>query len=151
MDRHRIQNHPGETHNLYHQVYQELLEHKKRLRKVNSKLSSNDFKHSLIVDPAGADLSKTYESGLDKVNAGNSLYDLLREQSENIKKMTTELDQAKQAIVVQKTINRAKLLLMQQLNYDEAQAHRVLQKQAMDQKVNLAKMAELVVKASHGQ
>ncbi|MEP0177003.1 MAG: ANTAR domain-containing protein [Paraglaciecola sp.] len=65
-----------------------------------------------------------------------------------MKKITNELELALQAIAEQKTINRAKLLLMQQLNYNESQAHRALQKQAMDQKVSLAEMSGLVIKAS---
>ncbi|MEP4099842.1 ANTAR domain-containing protein, partial [Paraglaciecola sp.] len=62
-----------------------------------------------------------------------------------------ELELAKQAIAEQKTINRAKLLLMQQLNYNESQAHRALQKQAMDQKINLAEMAGLIIKVASGK
>ena len=104
----------------------------------------------MVLDISGDNIPKTYNSQLSDL-ADNSLYDLLREQSENIKKMTTELEQAKHAITEQKTINRAKLLLMQQLNYNESQAHRALQKQAMDQKINLAKMADLVVKAASGK
>ncbi|MEP1868051.1 MAG: ANTAR domain-containing protein [Paraglaciecola sp.] len=65
-----------------------------------------------------------------------------------MKKITNELELALQAIAEQKTINRAKLLFMQQLKYNESQAHRTLQKQAMDQKVSLAEMAGLVIKAS---
>lgn len=129
------------------QVNQELVEHKRQLKKLNSKSLSEQFTLNMLIAPSDSDIFSGYPTSPSPVG-DNSLNDLLREQSENIKKMATELEQAKLAIAEQKTINRAKLLLMQQLNYNESQAHRALQKQAMDQKVSLAEMAKLVIIAS---
>ncbi|MEP2653872.1 MAG: nitrate- and nitrite sensing domain-containing protein [Paraglaciecola sp.] len=133
------------------QADKELLEHKKRVKKLRPKSTlSPELTLDMVLDISADNIPKAYNSQLNDL-ADNSLYDLLREQSENIKKMTNELELAKQVIAEQKTINRAKLLLMQQLNYNESQAHRALQKQAMDKKVSLAEMASLIIKASGGK
>lgn len=132
-------------------VDDELLEHKKRLRKVDGVMPSDESALSILFDSSHPSLSQTPGSKLENVSTNRSFYDLLHEQSEHIKQMAAELDQAKQAIVDQKRIDRAKLLLMQQLNYSEAQSHRALQKQAMDQKASLAEMAELIIKAAKGK
>ncbi|MEP1552303.1 MAG: nitrate- and nitrite sensing domain-containing protein [Paraglaciecola sp.] len=133
------------------QADKELLEHKKRVKKLGPKSPlSPELTLDMVLNISADNIPKTYNSQLNDL-ADNSLYDLLREQSENIKKMTSELELAKQAIAEQKTINRAKLLLMQQLKYNESQAHRALQKQAMDQKVSLAEMAGLIIKVTSGK
>lgn len=133
------------------EVENELLEHKKRLKKADNISLTEESALSILFDTTAADLSEQAESKLENKANNRSIYHLLREQSEHIKQMTSELEQAKQAIVEQKKIDRAKLLLMQQLNYTEAQSHRTLQKQAMDQKVSLVEMAELVIKAGKGK
>ncbi|MEP4100507.1 nitrate- and nitrite sensing domain-containing protein, partial [Paraglaciecola sp.] len=102
------------------QADKELLEHKKRVKKLRPKSTlSPELTLDMVLDISADNIPKAYNSQLNDL-ADNSLYDLLREQSENIKKMTNELELAKQAIAEQKTINRAKLLLMQQLNYNES-------------------------------
>jgi hypothetical protein len=74
-----------------------------------------------------------------------SIYDLLIGQSENIRQMNQELDDAKQALVEYKSISRAKSLLMQQNNMTEEQAHREMQKSAMDNNIKVAELAILLI------
>ncbi|MBL4630060.1 MAG: nitrate- and nitrite sensing domain-containing protein [Paraglaciecola sp.] len=133
------------------EVNDELFEHKKRLKKVDKLPVSEESALSLFFDAPVEHSSHEAESKLRSVAANRSFYDLLRDQSEHIKQMSSELDEAKQTIVDQKKIDRAKLLLMQQLSYSEAQSHRALQKQAMDQKISLADMADLVIKTGKGK
>lgn len=45
-----------------------------------------------------------------------------------------------------RVINRAKFALMQYLNYDEAQAHRYIEKQAMDKRVTKYQIATRIIK-----
>ena len=129
------------------EVSDELLEHKKRLKKADNIVLTDGSALTLLFDTSVTQTPSEAESKLENVAANRSFYDLLRDQSEHIKQMSSELDLAKQAIVDQKKIDRAKLLLMQQLSYSEAQSHRALQKQAMDQKVSLVEVADLLIKA----
>lgn len=78
------------------------------------------------------------------------LYDLLCKQSKRIEEMSGELDLAKQSLLDAKLISRAKLLLMQEMNMTESQAHKKIQQAAMQQSVSLAEVATNIVKASKG-
>ena len=135
----------------------ELHDHKKRLQKLATMEHTEDSPLSILFDPAiaglhGSDIGpKRQNSHTDTLAVHRSFYDLLRDQSEHIKQMNEELNTAKRAISEQKQIDRAKQLLMQQLGHSEALAYRTLQKRAMDQKVRIADMAELVIKAAHGE
>jgi len=62
-----------------------------------------------------------------------SLYDLLSKQTERINEMSEQLLLAEQNLKEHKTINRAKLVLIQQLNINEQSAHKKLQHAAMNQ------------------
>lgn len=135
----------------------DLHDHKKRLQKLAAIEQSEHSSLSILFDPNltglhGADSpAKIVGSATDKLSLQRSFYDLLKDQSEHIKQMENELINAKRAIAEQKQIDRAKLLLMQQLGYSEAMAYRTLQKRAMDNKLHIAEMAELVIKAANGE
>lgn len=57
-----------------------------------------------------------------------------------------ENDKLKQMVEEMKVINRAKCLLMQCLSMSEAQAHRYLEKQAMDMRMSKIEIAKQVLK-----
>ncbi len=132
---------------------EELYNHKKQLKLLAAIEQPLDSSLSMLFDPSlpglqGIDVQNSVSvSQTDKLALHRSFYDLLRGQSERIKHMADELNEAKRAITEQKRIDRAKLLLMQQLSMSEADAYRTLQKRAMDEKVRIADMAEQVIKA----
>lgn len=128
-----------------------LRDHTKRLKALAGASQANTGGLSLLFDPKmpglrGADTMTKSEIDADAgLTVNRSIYALLREQSENIKKMSHELEEAKQAVTDQKLIDRAKLILMQQLDMTEEQAYRKLQKSAMDQHCKLIEVAEGVL------
>lgn len=94
----------------------------------------------------------------DKLNNGNtwalalhssgpqqSLFALLRKQSQYIAEIEMELGSSKVAVQELKMIQRAKLLLIERYHFGEQQAHHKLQKIAMDQQLSLAVVAENLV------
>jgi hypothetical protein len=88
-------------------------------------------------------------------NKGNHLhkplYDLLLKQARRIDEMSGELDVAKQSLSEQKIVNRAKLLLIQQLKLTETDAHQKIQQASMQQGLSLAEVAGNIIKASKGK
>ena len=79
------------------------------------------------------------------------MYDLLLKQSRRIEEMSGELNVAKQSLSDQKLVNRAKLLLIQQLKLSETEAHHKIQQAAMKQGLTLAVVAENIIKVSKGK
>ena len=79
------------------------------------------------------------------LSAHRSFYDLLRSQAQHIEDMERELDEAKRAIVEQKTVSRAKLVIMEKFNVSENDAYRRLQKQAMSENTTIVSIASKVV------
>ncbi|QJR80349.1 ANTAR domain-containing protein [Alteromonas pelagimontana] len=107
---------------------------------------------TMLFDPQMPGLKGSEDSEQTEINSAEplsthrSFYDLLRGQAAHIKRMATELDEAKRAITEQKVIDRAKLLIMQQWQISEDQAYRRLQKSAMEQNMKIADIANIVVK-----
>lgn len=134
----------------------DLHDHKKRLQKLAAIEQSEHSPLSILFDHTITGLHGAEKplhingNAADKLAMQRSFYDLLKEQSEHIKQMENELNQAKRAIADQKQIDRAKLLLMQELGHSEAVAYRTLQKRAMDNKISIAAMAVLVINAAEG-
>ena len=132
----------------------ELKNHHKRLKQLEQQNSYNGSPLTMLFDPqrpglmGSETLSDNQVADAENLSAHRSFYDLLCDQSAHIKTMAAELDQARQAIVEQKNIDRAKLLIMQQWQLTEEQAYRRLQKSAMDQNCRLADVAEKVVRAT---
>jgi hypothetical protein len=91
----------------------------------------------------------------NRAKKGNDLhkpmYDLLLKQSRRIEEMSGELDVAKQSLSDQKLVNRAKLLLIQQLKLSETEAHHKIQQAAMKQGLTLVVVAENIIKVSKGK
>jgi hypothetical protein len=79
------------------------------------------------------------------------IYDLLLKQSRRIEEMSGELDVAKQSLSDQKLVNRAKLLLIQQLKLSETEAHHKIQQAAMKKGLTLVGVAENIIKVSKGK
>lgn len=135
-------------------VEEELLNHKKRLNTASRKNSDMDYWLSTQVtaNEDGKDtLLQSYvpqHNQVDQFSGNRAFYDLIREQSDHIKRMELELDSAKQAFINHKRIDRAKLLLMQEMNYDESEAYRILQKRAMDDQTSLNVVAEKIIKTA---
>lgn len=132
------------------QANKSLKNHKKLLQTLSEQASTADRPLTVLFDPTAPGLQGS-EPHLETATANNGLsahrsfYDLLCEQSEHIRQMSSELDAARQAINEQKIIARAKLLLMQQWQLTESQAYRRLQKHAMEQNVRMADVAHRVV------
>lgn len=132
----------------------ELKNHRKRLRYLEQQPAPSGSPLTMLFDPQmpglrGSDsLSVQQVADAENLSAHRSFYDLLCDQSAHIKTMAAELDEARQAIIDQKNIDRAKLLIMQQWQLSEEQAYRRLQKSAMDQNCRLADIADKVVKAT---
>jgi hypothetical protein len=74
-----------------------------------------------------------------------SLLQLLREQSQHIGNIETELEQARSAVQELKMVQRAKLMLIAQHQISEQQAHHQLQKLAMDRQQSLFEVAALFI------
>lgn len=74
-----------------------------------------------------------------------SLLQLLREQSQHIGNIETELEQARAAVQELKMVQRAKLMLIAQHQISEQQAHHQLQKLAMDRQQSLFEVAALLI------
>lgn len=81
----------------------------------------------------------------DKLTTNKTMYDLIAEQSQHIKQINNALSEARKVISEQKVINQAKFILIEQLKLTEAQAHKKLQKQAMDNNASLHKVAEQII------
>ena len=132
----------------------ELKNHHKRIKTLEQEPAATGTPLTMLFDPQMPGLKGSESFGdevianAENLSAHRSFYDLLCEQSEHIKKMSVELDEARQAITDQKCIDRAKLLVMQQWGMTEDQAYRRLQKTAMDQNCKLIDVAERVVKAT---
>ncbi|WP_432697408.1 nitrate- and nitrite sensing domain-containing protein [Marinobacterium sp. YM272] len=92
--------------------------------------------------PLQENLPQTGSVGPDWVR---SLYGLVQQQSESLKKMNDELSAARQALYERKKLERAKGLLMQYQGLDEEQAFRTLQQSAMTQNKRLIDVAERVI------
>ena len=88
---------------------------------------------------------KSITSQRSTLSAHRSFYDLLRSQAQHIEDMERELDEAKRAIVEQKTVSRAKLVIMEKFNVSENDAYRRLQKQAMSENTTIVNIASKVV------
>lgn len=132
----------------------ELFDHKKRLKNLETASTQSNTPLIMLFDPqmpglVGTDVASFSSSDKgDELNSHRSFYDLLQEQAERIKNISHELEEAKRAITEQKSIDRAKLLIMQQWGLSEAQAYRRLQKSAMDKNIKIAEMASEVLKAT---
>lgn len=83
---------------------------------------------------------------MDSLEVQRSFYDLLKEQAEQICHISQELEEAKLAIADQKTINRAKLLIMQHYKTTEDESYHQLQKLAMNNGSRLIDIAGKVIK-----
>lgn len=99
-----------------------------------------------ITRKASNSQSKPQETHLHK-----SLYDLLMKQAQRIEEMSDELDIAKQSLSEQKIVSRAKLLLIQQLQLSETDAHKKMQQSSMQQGLSIAELAENIINASKGE
>jgi len=84
----------------------------------------------------------------NKLNSNKSMYDLIMEQSQHIKQINQALIDAKRVITEQKIIHQAKYILIEQLSLSEEQAHKKLQKQAMDSHCSLYNIAQKIVELS---
>ncbi|MBU2977581.1 nitrate regulatory protein [Alteromonas sp. C1M14] len=132
----------------------ELKNHRQRLKSLEQQSTQSGSPLTMLFDPqipglrGSESVTANHIAEAENLSAHRSFYDLLCDQSEHIKTMSAELDEARRAIIDQKNIDRAKLLLMQQWQLTEEKAYRRLQKSAMDQNCRLADVAAKVVKAA---
>lgn len=130
----------------------DLTNHERLLNSLDKHPPATDSPFSILFDPRvpglrGSDspLDDQSFNPAEAITAHRSFYDLLCDQSDRINKITEELEQARQAITEHKTIDRAKLLLMQQWGLSETQAYRRLQQSAMESNTRIANIARKVV------
>lgn len=87
-------------------------------------------------------ISSKDESLIKRHSAGSeTLFGVLREQSEHIAKVEAELAIAQTAIEEMKIIQKAKAYLIRELGVSEQDAHYQLQKMSMDQQLSLKEIA----------
>ncbi|MGO2478528.1 MAG: nitrate- and nitrite sensing domain-containing protein [Pseudoalteromonas sp.] len=109
--------------------------------------NSTDFSTLTTATLLSAELDSKPISNVaaEKLATNKTLYDLIGEQSQHIKQINSALNEARKVINEQKTINQAKFILIEQLKLTEAQAHKKLQKQAMDNHASLHKVAKQII------
>ncbi|WP_395345003.1 nitrate- and nitrite sensing domain-containing protein [Ningiella sp. W23] len=93
-------------------------------------------------------LGKSDTASSAPISDQSSLHNLLVLQAKKIEQVSGELDATKQIFNEHKIINRAKLILIQQLSMSESQAHQRLQKSAMDKQISLYELALAIVKST---
>jgi hypothetical protein len=96
------------------------------------------------------DLHSNSENKCAKSRVHKPLYDLLLQQAKRIEEMSGELDTAKQGLLEHKLVSRAKLLLIQQLQLSESEAHQQLQQASMKNSISLSQVAQNIINASKG-
>lgn len=84
----------------------------------------------------------------NKFSANKTMYDLITEQDKHIRQISHALDEARTVLKEQKLINQAKYILIEQLTITENEAHKQLQKQAMNSQSTLAEIAQKVLSFS---
>lgn len=106
---------------------------------------NQDFSTLTTATLLSAELNGNSNVAADKLTTNKTMYDLINEQSQHIKQINNALGEARKVISEQKVINQAKFILIEQLKLTEAQAHKKLQKQAMDNHASLHKVAEQII------
>lgn len=77
-----------------------------------------------------------------------SIYDMVAHQAEHLRRISEELDQARQALAERKLMERAKGILMTQRGMSEEDAWRTLRQTAMNSNMSLTRVAEGVISMS---
>lgn len=79
---------------------------------------------------------------------GRSLVDLLQTQTQRLQSANDELDNVRQSLNERKLLERAKLVLMRELELSENEAHARLQQSAMERGERLVEVAQRVIGAA---
>ncbi|WP_218310080.1 nitrate regulatory protein [Alteromonas antoniana] len=133
------------------QAEEELRNHELLVASLNDAVMATGSPFTMLFDKSVKGLSGLDAEADDALeepsvlSAHKSFYELIRDQSQYIHDMKAELAEAKQALHEQKSIDRAKLLLMQQGKLSEQQAYRKMQTSAMAQNIRLADLAKRIV------
>lgn len=141
----------GLTHQKVQEAELQLAEHKTLLESFDATKLSQSSPLTLLFDERmpglyGSVSEAQPDHSLDIPGAGaRSVYDLLVGQSESIKQMNQELEEARQALIDHKNISRAKTIMMEQLKVSEDQAHREIQKMAMNSNIKVSELAAKMV------
>jgi hypothetical protein len=80
--------------------------------------------------------------------AARSVYDLLREQAEHLKRISEDLNEARRVLTERKLVEQAKGLLMKNLGLSEDMAYRKLQQEAMNSNRRLTQVCERLIQAA---
>ncbi len=91
--------------------------------------------YGIVVVPANGDAENLF-SAVVLLNAVNARMENVRNQNEGLKKKLDDV----------KVIDRAKMILMQTLGYDEQQAHRHIERQAMELRLGRREIAMNILK-----
>ncbi|MFP8966005.1 nitrate- and nitrite sensing domain-containing protein [Pokkaliibacter sp. CJK22405] len=125
-------------------------------RMEEARLAMSQHTHELDkLLPRASDSSPLLEGEMDAAlplrDGGEPLklmYELMQQQSEQIKEIQQELTQAKQALEDRKLIERAKGVLMRSLQLSEQQAYTRMRQSAMSQNVSLGEIAVSLLNAA---
>jgi hypothetical protein len=83
-----------------------------------------------------------------KLTSNKNMFDLILEQKQHIKQIKNALSDAKTVLSEQKVIHQAKYILIEQLKVTEEEAHKKLQRQAMDTHNTLFTVAKKIIELS---
>lgn len=129
---------------------------KSTLENMNFGVDSSTLAQSLFLDPSLTGIDKASQTTNSSQSSQDSLtlspqasqrsfYELLKEQSQHIKQMSHELQEAKTALHEQKKVDRAKLLIMQASGLSEEKAYKQLRSQAMNSGLKLVELAHQLI------
>jgi hypothetical protein len=137
------------------QARQKLREHQGRLATL-SLVPAGEASLPLLLDfdtpiafwlgAAGAE-SAVYDVR-NEAPAAKSVYDLLREQAEHLKRIGEDLNEARRVLAERKLVEQAKGLLMKNLGLSEDMAYRKIQQEAMNSNRSLSQVSETLIRAA---
>ncbi|MCC6301223.1 MAG: nitrate- and nitrite sensing domain-containing protein [Gammaproteobacteria bacterium] len=137
------------------QARRKLREHQGSLATL-SLVSANEAPLSMLLDfdtpitpwlSAASTESAAYDAR-NEAPAARSVYDLLREQAEHLKRIGEDLNEARRTLAERRLVEQAKGLLMKNLGLSEEMAYRRIQQQAMNSNRSLSKVSEMLIQAA---
>lgn len=132
------------------QAQSELGQHYARLQVLKNTAWPPAPAATLLFDPdvpglIGDDSVPTGMPPLHSQKLAQSLYDLIRDQVNHIRRVSDELEETRRALNERKLVERAKGVLMRRFRMSEEQAYRTMQQRAMAMNMKLAEVAAKIL------
>ncbi len=70
---------------------------------------------------------------------------------EKVNSIKREVDQLKETLFARKIVEKAKGILMKQLDCDEARAYRLIQKESMNRSISMKELARAIIAAEENK